>query len=290
MFFASQSSDYEPRDPTEIIDNWYQFAAIRRQVQQDEDEYGNPIHFDNQAVAACFAWYLDDFKRNDLSPEQRRRSLAQQRSAAEAKMFRLCGSRFAAFAVWELGVPTVSKELLAILHSGRAILYFELHAVVERTATLILRWLQLVAESIVLHKQTPHYKDVRARVGNTKNQSGLTASQHAERDALRAAKASVRRAEKLNSEWSQRKRYWHQFRHEEQELLHEFWNGKLQERVSSMQVPHGYGNGSVSQDAVSDTGARASGWRDERTYRVMLHQQSMCQLSTEQTSARQCHD
>ena len=194
-------------------------------------------------------------------------------------MFRLCGSRFAAFAVWELGVPTVSKELLATLHSGRAILYFELHAVVESTATHILHWLQLVAESIVLHKQSPHYKDVTARVGNTKNQSGLTASQHAERDALRAAKASVRRAEKLNSEWSHRKRYWHQFRHEEQELLHEFWNGRLQERVSSMQVPHGYGNGSVLQGAVSDTGGRASGWRDERTFRIMLHNEHLPTIS-----------
>ena len=181
-------------------------------------------------------------------------------------------------------MPSVSEDLLPRLPSWRALWHAtELHAQLEWTATHILHWLQLVAESIALHKKTPQYKDARARAGNKHKQSGLTAGQNAEREALRAAKASLHQAEKLNNEWNKRKRYWHQFRHEERELLHEFWNGTLQERVSSMQVAHGYGNGSVSQDAVPDTGARASGWRDERTYRVM-------HSAKEQTSARECHD
>ena len=133
----------------------------------------------------------------------------------------------------------------------------------------ILHWLQLVAESIALHKKTPQYKDARARAGNKHKQSGLTAGQNAEREALRAAKASLHQAEKLNNEWNKRKRYWHQFRHEERELLHEFWNGTLQERVSSMQVARGYGTGSVAQDPVAATRARGSSWRGARDYRVM---------------------
>ena len=114
-------------------------------------------------------------------------------------------------------MPCIGRDLLPRLASWRAVPWptsgsvdaTELDAQLEGTVMRILRWLEMVAESVAVHKATPQYKHARARAGNKHKQSGFTAGQYAEREALRAAKASLHQAEKLNNEWNKRKRYWH---------------------------------------------------------------------------------
>ena len=80
---------------------------------------GKPHHFSKDDVKRCFDSYLDWFIQYEATWEQRQKSTGALRGPAQAKMRNDCGSRFAAFAIWELGVPRMSDELKEALEKGR---------------------------------------------------------------------------------------------------------------------------------------------------------------------------
>jgi hypothetical protein len=69
----------------------------------------------SHGVKACYDRYLTWFANEEATEKQKQRSTAYLRSCAEAKMRNDTGSRFAAFAIWEIGIPNMSETLATTL-------------------------------------------------------------------------------------------------------------------------------------------------------------------------------
>ena len=247
---GAPAGPYTPRDPAEIVKNWYSFAEIRRQIAHtpnaDRNADGSPCHFPYEGVQACWEKYIQWFYRHERNDKQKNFTMAQCRGPAQARMRKLCGSRFAVYAIWEIGMPHLSNDafatsvLQACIGTGHPVassttgLATE-HSAYYQAACKILQWLQQMATSVQIHKSSPEYAIQTRQVGNVKRQSALTEQEKQDKLLLQDAKSNLKRAQKLNKEVETYKRHWHQLRDWERKLLRNYREGNLQATVQELQ-------------------------------------------------------
>ena len=120
------------------------FAALRERVQPDA---GN-TRFSKEQCTEIFRLYLADFKTT-LRPEQLNRTWAYHKSCCESKLKTDAGSRFVAYAIWEVGLPPV--PLFATEQRCRQLSVEELEAVPEAIRN-VLNWLDRLATTLIHHR------------------------------------------------------------------------------------------------------------------------------------------
>ena len=112
-----------------------------------------------------------DFIDKHADKEQRQDSFNKNKSRAEARLNRECGSRHVANAIWQLGLPRVLSPATEQRYAPRNL---------EIATANVLQWLAKLAELIQSHKATPVYQENRRKSGDSYGRSGLT---HAELEA-----------------------------------------------------------------------------------------------------------
>ena len=126
--------------------------------------------------------YIDNFIRYEADATQGAQPWNKNKSRAEARLHRLCGSTLMAKAIWQVDVPNVlvTEKMLAMLERAteqpRRLERDVLDSITTATEC-ILTWLANLAETIQSHKATPTYQEHARKSGTQKNQSGLTAEE-----------------------------------------------------------------------------------------------------------------
>ena len=199
LFFSQDSaagSGWEPRDPRVYFQNWMWYSKFRDAAVPR----GGKHPFSKEQVAACYNAYLDWFERFEATPAQK--DGGRWRSPAQAKMRRDCGSRFACFAVWELGVPRVEAGLQDALSACREQAIATEHlADLAATAANVAAWLRRIALSVEQHKRSDEYQTAVRVAGNAKGLSGLTLAEREERSRLQHLRQLQSRAVRLAASW-----------------------------------------------------------------------------------------
>ena len=142
-------------------------------------------------------------------------------------MNRLCGSRQVVHAIWQVGLPvslaTEQRHSLTL-------------PTLDRVADIthdVLNWLDVLAEGIRLHKESGEYKELRRKSGTKKGESGLTATEHAAKQAIRRARKDLRDARTLNAKWGTRDITYETASAGQWGLLQSLWNGSLEETLNN---------------------------------------------------------
>jgi hypothetical protein len=160
----------EPRNASEYIRQWRDIAAWRRMADggwrmQATEQLAKP------QVQSILGQYIDNFIRNEADDTQRAQPWKQNKSRAEARLRRLCGSVMMAKVIWEVGLPNIS--VLSATEQQRPLNQDVRDSIATATET-ILNWLSMLANSIQEHKATPTYQEHARKSGTQKNKSGLT--------------------------------------------------------------------------------------------------------------------
>jgi hypothetical protein len=221
----------EPRDASKYISQWHELAAWRAPLLSEIDadaestavtEHGK--HLSKDKVTQIFRWYLDDFK-TFLRPEQLGQKWTYYKSCAESKLRHDSGSRFVAYAIWEIGLPRLPS--FATEQRGKQLSKQSLDAVPEAIHN-VLKWLDILAHVLSQHRATPEYQTALRKSGVTHGQSGLTDTEQETRTAIRKAKFKLHTATKLSRQWNNRELTSQNWQHWQAKLLHDYWNGSLQ--------------------------------------------------------------
>ena len=185
----------EPRDASRYIRQWREIATWRDSGTWEHARSssvpryarfprGSPLSPDQ--VQSIFHEYIANFIRNEATDTQRVEPWNKNKSRAEVRLRRLCGSSLMAKVIWEVDLPNVSNAMFAtekVLAElvpateqqprlGRGVL-----DLIATATEVILKWLNTLATTIQLHKATPSYQEQARRSGTQKNQSGLTATE-----------------------------------------------------------------------------------------------------------------
>ena len=161
----------EPRDPMQYITQWQDIASWRQRADAGATQHATE-RLTKQQMQSILHKYIDNFIQNEANDTQREQSWNQNKSRAEARLRRLCGSVMMAKIIWQVGLPHISeagfatKEVLPATEQQQ-------DSIATATET-ILNWLSMVANLIQEHKATPEYKEHARKSGNQKNKSGLT--------------------------------------------------------------------------------------------------------------------
>ena len=176
----------EPRDASQYIRQWREIAKWRNSGTWVPllPEVHQPLAAPQ--LQSIMHQYIDNFIRNEANDTQRAESWNKNKSRAEARLCRLCGSAMMAKVIWQVGLPNVpdavfaTETVLAMLVPATEQQQRLGRDVLESIATatgVILTWLNMLATSIQLHKATSSYQEHARRSGTQKNQSGLTATE-----------------------------------------------------------------------------------------------------------------
>ena len=176
----------EPRDASQYIRQWREIAKWR-----NNGTWEPLLPEVHQLLAATqvqsiMHQYIDNFIRNEANDTQRAESWNKNKSRAEARLRRLCGSAMMAKVIWQVGLPNVpeavfaTETVLAMLvpatEQQQRLGQYRIDSIATATG-VILTWLNMLATSIQSHKATPSYQEHTRRSGTQKNQSGLTATE-----------------------------------------------------------------------------------------------------------------
>jgi hypothetical protein len=209
----------EPRDASQYIRHWRERAQERgcvlecvRLIEPTGSQLEEP------QVQMLFNRYVDNFIENEADVRQRAQAWNRNKSRAEARLRRLCGSTMMANAIWRLGLPEVAEATSAtekVLDALEPATEQQLrlgpgvpHSIAIATES-ILTWLNMLAESIQSHKATPGYQEHARKSGTHKNQSGLNATEReAKEEKKRLARLKYGCKSKTNDsplpQWRQR--------------------------------------------------------------------------------------
>jgi hypothetical protein len=130
--------------------------------------------------------YVENFIQNEANHTQRAEPWNKNKSRAEARLRRLCGSVLMAKEIWHVGLPLVhatdqqTEIVLAMLMPAteqQRRLEQDTPDSIATATQRILIWLNMLAKSIQSHKATPGYQEHARKSGTQKNQSGLTATE-----------------------------------------------------------------------------------------------------------------
>ena len=173
----------EPCDASQYIRQWREIAKWRN------SETWVPllpeVHqlLTATQVQSIMHQYIDNFIRNEANDTQRAESWNKNKSRAEARLRRLCGSAMMAKVIWQVGLPNVPEAVFAtetvlamLVPATEQQQRYRIDSIANATR-VILTWLDMLATSIQLHKATPSYQEHTRRSGTQKNQSGLTATE-----------------------------------------------------------------------------------------------------------------
>jgi hypothetical protein len=173
----------EPRDASQYIRQWREIAEWRECVHECVPR-GSQLAASQ--VQSILHQYIDNFIHNEADDTQRAESWNKNKSRAEARLRRLCGSVLMAKAIWQVGLPNVPEAMFA---TERALAMLvpateqqrrlgrDLLDSIAAATEWILTWLNMLAKSIQSHKATPVYQEHARKSGTQKNQSGLTATE-----------------------------------------------------------------------------------------------------------------
>ena len=164
-----------------------------------------------------FQAYLTHFRKHHFGPE-----LTNAKSAAEARLAKIAGSRMCAFVVWEIGFPRLSLVPRTEQHEDR-------NARLETDATCVVAWLSTVARALREQVDMSVSTGARDRPGHAHGALLLT-EQEGERtvDMRRAAQRL------LTGRWLHRAAGRCEFPAQQLHLLQEYKRGRLQEQVDEI--------------------------------------------------------
>ena len=173
----------EPRDASQYIIQWREIAEWRERLPEGVPR-GSQLSASQ--VQNIMHQYIDNFIHNEAYGTQRAQSYTKNKSRAEVRLRRLCGSVLMAKAIWAVGLPNIPEAMFAKERMFDTLVPATEQQpqlgpdVLESIATAtewILTWLDMLANSIQSHKATPAYQEHARKSGTQKNQSGLTATE-----------------------------------------------------------------------------------------------------------------
>ena len=159
------------RDPAPYIREWRNTAEWRdRVLQAGANAEGK--QFSREEVAPIVHYITEDFIENYANDVQKMDKRAKNKSRAEARLNRLCGSRHVANAIWQLGLPKLVSPPTEQRRATTIACYRA--ASIETDTANVLQWLAKLAEVIQSHKATPEYQENTRKSGDSHGKSGLT--------------------------------------------------------------------------------------------------------------------
>ena len=156
------------------------------------------------------------------------------KSCAENKLRTECGSKFVAYAIWEIGLPQLPS--FATEQRDEQLSKQALETVPEAIQH-VLSWLDVLAHTLSVHKATPQYSIAVRKSGTAHCQSGLTATELQTRSAIRTAKYELRTAKELASQWKNGELTHANITQWEEKLLHGYWDGSLRRHLQEVTGP-----------------------------------------------------
>ena len=183
FFFAERTDNtkWKPHDLYQIIQNLLWYDWFRQGVLH---KYGLPATttLTEAQCADCWKDYLIWFRKNELRGNQRS---AATSTYMAARMHRDVGNRFAVYATWKFGLPTMGEPLrqtclqAAMLQS---VLSWQDKRALWEHVDLCISWCQSVAQDIRQRKTTDKYIEDKRKSGSWKqtglNDTELAARQH----------------------------------------------------------------------------------------------------------------
>ena len=173
----------EPGDASQYIIQWREIAEWRERLPEGVPR-GSQLSASQ--VQNIMHQYIDNFIHNEAYGIQRAQSYTKNKSRAEARLRRLCGSVLMAKAIWAVGLPNIPEAMFAKERMLATLVPATEQQprlgpdVLESIATAtewIMTWLNMLANSIQSHKATTVYQEHARKSGTQKNQSGLTATE-----------------------------------------------------------------------------------------------------------------
>ena len=215
-------SVWQARSPDEYITQWREHAKFRLEVIAGAVD---GLQFTRDQRQRAFQYYLQWFAENEARPGQK-----NLKSAAEARLNKLCGSRHVMQAIWEIGLPKIL---------GRATEQPDVDPTPERLleikddATKILQWLDDLAYAIENYRRTKAYCNQVAKSGSKRGESGLSAQEERERQELRQAKTNLQEGVRLGRLWAEKRIKCDELKPQQWKLLEDHWNGALQQHYEN---------------------------------------------------------
>ena len=215
-------SVWQARSPDEYITQWREHAKFRLEVIAGAVD---GLQFTRDQRQRAFQYYLQWFAENEARPGQK-----NLKSAAEARLNKLCGSRHVMQAIWEIGLPKIL---------GRATEQPDVDPTPERLleikddATKILQWLDDLAYAIENYRRTKAYCNQVAKSGSKRGESGLSAQEELERQEFRQAKTNLREGARLGRLWAEKRIKCDELKPQQWKLLEDHWNGALQQHYEN---------------------------------------------------------
>ena len=215
-------SVWQARSPDEYITQWREHAKFRLEVIAGAVD---GLQFTRDQRQRAFQYYLQWFAENEARPGQK-----NLKSAAEARLNKLCGSRHVMQAIWEIGLPKIL---------GRATEQPDVDPTPERLleikddATKILQWLDDLANAIENYRETKEYCNQVAKSGSKRGESGLSAQEERERQEFRQAKTNLQEGVRLGRLWAEKRIKCDELKPQQWKLLEDHWNGALQQHYEN---------------------------------------------------------
>ncbi len=177
FFFASRgdAAKWEPKDPVHVMQNLRWYDWFRQQVLQSHDLPANSTLTRDQ-FHDCWTSYLKWFIAYELGEDQVRGNATNYMAS---RMHKDTGNRFAVYAAWTFGVPTISEDLWEKCHQAAMLqtaLADEDRQTLRSHIEICINWLQVVADDVQQRKATDKYQDEKRKSGRHK-QTGLNATE-----------------------------------------------------------------------------------------------------------------
>ena len=215
-------SVWQARSPDEYITQWREHAKFRLEVIAGAVD---GLQFTRDQRQQAFQYYLQWFAEKEARPGQK-----NLKSAAEARLNKLCGSRHVMQAIWEIGLPKIL---------GRATEQPDVDPTPERLleikddATKILQSPDDLAYAIENYGRTKEYCNQVAKSGSKRGESGLSAQEELERQEFCQAKTNLREGARLGRLWAEKRIKCDELKPQQWKLLEDHWNGALQQHYEN---------------------------------------------------------
>ena len=264
FFFSPRAhTSWTPKGATAILDKLAWYAKFREPVLRQRATSVGPATelaiLTKAEVSECWGLYLQWFWEHEATDAQKKAK--NLRNIACARMHSDIGNRYAAFAVWEVGLPqnlstrfeqhngtqlelqakhTGGSELLPY-HGGKnsipqallqSMLSEEGQGLLKEHIGEVLLWLEMVANAIQQKKQTAEYAAQQQRPGG-KNQSPLTLEEQQMQNRERKLHSDIQAGKALCSRWDATAG-WTAFTPAEQTILWAYWKGDLQRELQHL--------------------------------------------------------
>jgi hypothetical protein len=178
FFFAKRpdSTKWEPRNLIQVMQNFVWYDWFRQQVLHKHGHSAMDRMLSEAEASECWKLYRDWFEKYELQPHQQKDCVT---SYMAARFHSDVGSRFAVYATWKFGLPTIAEPLRkacitqAMLQSA---LTAEDRCSLQQHVKQCIAWFRYVAHDVEQRKITPRYHEEKRKSGRWK-QTGLNAAE-----------------------------------------------------------------------------------------------------------------